>query len=74
MVEIAELQTTLIQNLEIQSERIDQLGEDSVRTGENVSGGNKQLKKASERWRPAKWMFWMSCGLSGFLVVWDLLI
>ena len=72
MMEISELQTTLIANLEIQSERIDQLGEDSRETGDYVSGGNKQLKRAAVRWRPAKWFFYVSCGLSGFLVVWDL--
>ena len=74
MVEISELQTTLAQNLELQSTRIDQLVEDSANTEQNVAGGNKQLKKASERFRPAQHLFYATCGLSAFLVLWDLII
>ena len=73
MLEISELQTTLAQNLEIQSMRIDQLVEDSANTEQNVAGGNKQLKQASEKWRPAKFCFYASCGLSAFLIAWDLI-
>lgn len=74
MIEISELQTTLAQNLEMQSTRIDQMMEDSVNTEQNVVGGNKQLKRATERWRPAKFVFYVSCGLSAFLIAWDLII
>ena len=74
MIEISELQTTLAQNLEMQSTRIDQMVEDSSNTEFNVAGGNTELKKASERWRPAQYLFYATCGLSAFLVLWDLVI
>ncbi|KAI9785589.1 MAG: hypothetical protein M1835_003312 [Candelina submexicana] len=74
MIEISELQTTLATNLATQSAQVDQLVADSINTSENVTGGNKQLKKASERKSTAKYVFYMSCGLSLFLVAWDLLI
>lgn len=61
-------------NLATQSAHIDQLVADSVTTAENVGGGNKQLKKAAERKSTAKYVFYASCGLSLFLVVWDLAI
>jgi syntaxin 18 len=73
-VEISELQTQLVNNLAIQSEHIDQLVADSFLTTENIGGGNKQLKKATERKSTAKYVFYASCGLSLFLVVWDLVI
>lgn len=74
LVEISELQTQLVNNLAIQSAHIDQLVADSFYTAENVGGGNKQLKKATERQSTAKYVFYASCGLSLFLVVWDLII
>jgi hypothetical protein len=74
LVEISELQTQLVNNLATQSEHIDQLVVDSFLTAENVGGGNKQLKKATERKSTAKYVFYASCGLSLFLVVWDLII
>ena len=74
MIEISELQTQLVSNLEIQSAHIEQLVADSYLTTENVGGGNKQLKKAAERKSTAKYVFYASCGLSLFLVVWDLII
>lgn len=61
-------------NLATQSAHIDQLVADSFSTTENVGGGNKQLKKAAERKSTAKYVFYASCGLSMFLVVWDLVI
>lgn len=74
LVEISELQTQLVNNLATQSAHIDQLVADSLYTTENVGGGNKQLKKATERKSTAKYVFYASCGLSLFLVVWDLVI
>ena len=74
MLEISELQTTLAQNLELQATRIDQLTEDAENTTTNVTSGNKELRKASERFRPAQYLFYATCGLSAFLVAWDLLI
>ena len=73
MYEISELQNTLAQNLDIQSANIDQLTMDSIDTSENVGGGNKQLKRATERKSTARMVFYASCGLSVFLVVWDLI-
>jgi len=74
LTEISELQTQLVNNLAIQSDHIDQLVADSFLTTENVGGANKQLKTASERKSTAKYVFYASCGLSLFLVVWDLVI
>ena len=72
MYEISEMQNTLAQNLDIQSANIDQLAMDSIDTSENVGGGNKQLKRATERKSTARMVFYASCGLSAFLVIWDL--
>jgi hypothetical protein len=74
LVEISELQTQLVSNLATQSAHIDQLVADSFFTAENVGGGNKELKKATERKSTAKYVFYASCGLSLLLVVWDLVI
>lgn len=74
MVEISELQTTLANNLATQSAHIDQMVADSFYTTENIGGGNKELKKATERKSTAKYVFYVSCGLSLFLITWDLLI
>jgi syntaxin 18 len=74
LVEISELQTQLVTNLATQSAHIDQLVVDSFLTAENVGGGNKELKKATERKSTAKYVFYASCGLSLFLVIWDLVI
>lgn len=49
LLEISELQTALANNLTVQAAHIDQLVEDSYLTAENVGGGNKELKRASER-------------------------
>ena len=74
LLEVSELQTQLVNNLATQSAHIDQLVADSEYTAENVGGGNKQLKKATERPSTAKYVFYASCGLSLFLVAWDLII
>jgi len=74
LIEIAELQNQLVQNLTTQTEQIDLLVDDSYNTTENVGGGNKELKKATERKSTAKYVFYASCGLSLFLVAWDLII
>jgi syntaxin 18 len=74
LIEISELQSQLVNNLATQSAHIDQLVADAEFTAENVGGGNKQLKKAAERKSTAKYVFYASCGLSLFLVVWDLVI
>ena len=73
MLEISELQSTLVQNLDVQSANISQLVSDSMSTTENVGGGNKELKRATDRKSTARMVFWASCGLCGFLVTWDLI-
>jgi syntaxin 18 len=72
--EISELQTQIMENLNMQSEHIGQIVEDAVNMTGNVGAGNKELKKASERGSTAKYVFYASCGLSLFLVTWDLFI
>ncbi|KZF25530.1 snare protein syntaxin-like protein 18/UFE1 [Xylona heveae TC161] len=74
LIEISELQTTLATNLATQSAHVDQLVADSDFTTVNVGGGNKELKRASERASTARMVFYAACGLSAFLITWDLLI
>lgn len=47
---------------------------DSLATADNVGGGNRELKKAAERRSTAQMTFYAACGLSAFLIVWDLFI
>ena len=72
MMEISDMQTQIQANLSVQQESIGQLVTDSFNTTENVGGGNKELKRATERKRTARMVFWATCGLCSFLVVWDL--
>lgn len=74
LLEISELQTTLANNLSIQSAHIEQLVQDSFSTAENVGGGNKELKKATERKSTAQAVFWGTCMFCTTLVLWDLFI
>lgn len=75
IVEIAELQQMLADNLTVQSAHIDQLVTDAERTEENVGGGNKQLKKASQRkFSQARVTFYAASALCTALVLWDLII
>lgn len=74
LIEISELQTQLVGNLATQSAHIDQLVADSMNTTENVGGGNKQLKQATQKPSTAKYTFFATCGLCAFLIVWDLVI
>lgn len=75
LIEIAELQQMLVENLTVQSAHIEQLVADSERTEENVGGGNKQLKKATQRkFSQARVTFYAASLLCTFLVVWDLII
>ncbi|KAG5927509.1 hypothetical protein E4U42_002152 [Claviceps africana] len=74
LVEISELQSLLVNNLAIQSAHIDQLVSDSLSTTDNVSGGNKELKKATQRPSAARYTFFAASGLCAFLVIWDLMI
>ncbi|KAI9731613.1 MAG: hypothetical protein M1818_007743 [Claussenomyces sp. TS43310] len=74
LLEISELQTQLVGNLTIQSAHIEQLVTDSFSTTENIGGGNRELRRATERKSTAKYVFYASCGLSLTLVIWDLLI
>lgn len=72
VMEISDMQTQINANLSVQQESIGQLVTDSFNTIENVGGGNKELKRATERKSTARMVFWATCGLCGFLVVWDL--
>ncbi|RCI09377.1 hypothetical protein L249_3700 [Ophiocordyceps polyrhachis-furcata BCC 54312] len=74
LVEISELQSLLVNNLATQSAHIEQLVADSLSTTDNVGGGNKQLKQATQRPSAARYTFFAASGLCAFLVVWDLLI
>lgn len=74
LVEISELQTTLANNLSVQSAHIDQLVQDSFSTTENVGGGNRELRRATERRSTAQAVFWSTCIFCTTLVLWDLFI
>ncbi|KUI68645.1 Syntaxin UFE1 [Cytospora mali] len=75
IMEISELQQMLAENLTMQSAHIDQLVADAERTEENVGGGNKELKKATQRkFSQARLTFYAASALCTFLVVWDLII
>ncbi|KAI5463449.1 hypothetical protein BGZ63DRAFT_352686 [Mariannaea sp. PMI_226] len=74
LLEISELQSLLVNNLATQSAHIEQLVTDSLSTAENVGGGNKELKKASQRPSTARYTFFAASGLCAFLVIWDLVI
>ncbi|PTB80395.1 t-SNARE protein [Trichoderma longibrachiatum ATCC 18648] len=74
LLEISELQTLLVNNLTAQSENIELLVADSASMADNVGGGNKQLKKASERPSTARYTFFAASGLCAFLILWDLII
>ncbi|CAK7225149.1 hypothetical protein SBRCBS47491_005793 [Sporothrix bragantina] len=74
LIEISELQTMLVGNLEIQSAHVDQMIADSVSTAENVDKGNRELKKALDRPSTARYTFYAASGLCLFVVVWDFFI
>ncbi|KFG88252.1 syntaxin [Metarhizium anisopliae] len=74
LVEISELQSLLVNNLEMQSEHIEQLVTNSLSTADNIGGGNKQLEKATKRPSTARYTFFAASGLCAFLVLWDLII
>ncbi|KAJ0114645.1 hypothetical protein J7T55_004889 [Diaporthe amygdali] len=75
IMEISELQQMLADNLTVQSAHIDQLVTDAERTEENVGGGNKQLKKATQRkFSQARVTFYAASALCTALVLWDLII
>jgi syntaxin 18 len=72
LIEISELQTTLVSNLAVQSAHIEQLVQDSHLTEENVGGGNKELKRATERRSTAQAVFWSTVAFCGVVIVMDL--
>ncbi|KAG6048004.1 hypothetical protein E4U17_007315 [Claviceps sp. LM77 group G4] len=74
LVEISELQSLLVNNLTTQSAHIEQLVSDSLATTDNVGGGNKELKRATQRPSAARYTFFAASGLCAFLVIWDLII
>ncbi|TGZ83418.1 hypothetical protein EX30DRAFT_339596 [Ascodesmis nigricans] len=74
LVEISELQTKLVAQLSEQRSFIDHLMQDSMETEENVSKGNKQLKKAAEKLSMARSAFFASAIFSSVVIVWDLFL
>ena len=74
MNELLGMYTTINMHLAVQKEWTDVLVENAMDTEENVTSGNKQLKQAASRWRPARTVFMATCGLCTTLVLWDLLI
>lgn len=73
LIEISDLQSTLANNLAIQSAQIDQLVQDSDLTAENLGKGNKELKQATERTRTARLAFFATVLYCFFLIIWDLI-
>ena len=73
LFEISSLQQTLIGHLETQGEMIGGLVEDAEKTEENVTRGNKELKRATEKTSTAKIMYHTTLYLCLGLVVWDLI-
>ncbi|KAJ4300633.1 hypothetical protein N0V88_003318 [Collariella sp. IMI 366227] len=73
LVEIAELQNLLVNNLATQSAHIDQLVADSFETTEGIGKGNKELKKSAGRASPARYTFFTAAGLCTALILWDLI-
>lgn len=73
LLEISSLQTQLVDNLATQSAHIDQLVADSFATTENVGGGHRELKRATERKSTARAVFWGVVSLCSGLVIWDLI-
>lgn len=73
-MEISELQTMLVGNLEVQAEHVDQMMTDSISTAENVARGNRELKKAAARPSTARYTFYAASGLCLFVVVWDFFV
>ncbi|ESZ89612.1 hypothetical protein SBOR_10003 [Sclerotinia borealis F-4128] len=55
LIEISELQTQLLNSVASQAEQIDILAEQSHQTTEDVGGGNKELKRATQRKSTAKY-------------------
>ncbi|CAK7239468.1 MAG: hypothetical protein STHCBS139747_000899 [Sporothrix thermara] len=74
LIEISELQTMLVGNLEIQSAHVDQMIADSISTAENVDKGNRELKKALDRPSTARYTFYAASGLCLFVIVWDFFV
>ncbi len=74
MIEISELQTVLVSNLEVQSAHVEQMVADSFNTTENVEKGNKELKKALDRPSTARYTFYAASSLCLFMVVWDFFV
>ncbi|KAI5307296.1 hypothetical protein KEM56_000580 [Ascosphaera pollenicola] len=71
LLEITSLQQSLVSHLTTQDEMITQLVADAGNTQTNVTKGNRELKRASERSSVARWFFYSTAGLCASLVVWD---
>lgn len=60
-------------NLSTQAAHIEQMVVDSDLTAEHVGGGNKELKKATQRPSAARFTFFAAGGLCTFFIIWDLI-
>ena len=58
----------------VQAAHIDQLVADAENVVEDVGGGNKELKRATERPSTARYTFFAASGLCAFLILWDLVV
>ncbi|KAL1955491.1 hypothetical protein VTO42DRAFT_8517 [Malbranchea cinnamomea] len=71
LLEIASLQQTLVTHLATQEDFINRLVTDALSTHTNVTQGNKELKRASERRSTAQMVFWATVFLCLWLIIWD---
>ncbi|KAI5308829.1 hypothetical protein KEM55_004758 [Ascosphaera atra] len=71
LLDISELQQTIVSHLSTQEEYINQLVTDASNTQTNVTQGNRELKHASERRSVARLVFWSTVGFCTWLIVWD---
>lgn len=74
LLEISSLQSTLLSHLSAQGEMISHLVDDAAGTEGNVQKGNRELKRAGERWGRglARGVFWGTVVICGVCVGWDL--
>ncbi|RMJ21110.1 snare protein, partial [Aspergillus sp. HF37] len=73
LLEISSLQQSLVSHLATQEDYIGQLVTDAAATQTNIGGGNRELRRATEKRSTAQAVFWGTVGVCTWLVVWDLI-
>lgn len=73
LLEISSLQQSLVSHLAAQEDYIGQLVTDAAATQTNIGGGNRELRRATEKRSTAQAVFWGTVGVCTWLVVWDLI-